>query len=380
MEKCGRFIRRWTYLCRSFPIDNEIPILQSWGLSKIDVFDYAEDWCLHREPDLMTFILVHYERWNYFTEVQKGKPSINQLDPSTLPAKSEHAGGVVWLPRILPKARAKLRGELPDDVMYGCGGDRQFFQLNNIHPAEFLRVARNYDEMMTKESLIGSQPVKIFLLYLLHLFKFLNLMNFEKYHALGNDYLVFDPRKKHHAFTPEQTIRICHRNFGLGSDGILVGPLPTDRADFGLQILNPDGSEAEKSGNGLAIFARYLRDAKLVGKNPFTVNTLGGVVSCEVSNDASTISVEMGQVSFHSDIIPVSIEGDPREVLEENIVLPDTNFIYYAATIGNPHCIVPVNELSESLAKKYGPELENHSNFPNHVQMYNFSKFSTVIG
>jgi len=129
-----------------FPIDDEIPILQSCGISKIDVFDYAEDWCLHQEPDIMTFILVHYERWNYFTEVQKGKPSIKQLDPSTLPAKSEHAGGVAWLPRILPKTRAKLRGELPDEVMYGCGGDRQFFQLNNIHPAEFLRVVRNYDD------------------------------------------------------------------------------------------------------------------------------------------------------------------------------------------------------------------------------------------
>ena len=194
-------------------------------------------------------------------------------------------------------------------------------------------------------------------------------MNFEKYHALGNDYLVFNPRKKQHTFTPEQTIRICHRNFGLGSDGILVGPLPTDRADFGLQILNPDGSEAEKSGNGLRIFARYLRDAKLVGKDPFTINTLGGVVSCEVSSDASTISVEMGQVSFHSDIIPVSIEGNPREVLEENIVLSDTNFIYYAATIGNPHCVVPVDELTESLTKKYGPELENHPSFPNRTNV-----------
>ena len=92
-------------------------------------------------------------------------------------------------------------------------------------------------------------------------------------------------------------------------------------------------------------------------------------MSCEVSNDASTISVEMGQVSFHSDIIPVSIEGDPREVLEENIVLSDTNFSYYGATIGNPHCVVPVDELNDSLAKKYGAELENHPNFPNRTNV-----------
>ena len=76
-------------------------------------------------------------------------------------------------------------------------------------------------------------------------------MKFEKYHALGNDYLVYDPENGDHTFTENEIIRICHRNFGLGSDGILVGPLPSNRAEFGLKILNPDGSEAEKSGNGL---------------------------------------------------------------------------------------------------------------------------------
>jgi diaminopimelate epimerase len=74
-------------------------------------------------------------------------------------------------------------------------------------------------------------------------------MIFEKYHALGNDYLVYNPSSTNHEFSCEETVRICHRNFGLGSDGILVGPLPSDKAEFGLRILNPDGSEAEKSGN-----------------------------------------------------------------------------------------------------------------------------------
>jgi diaminopimelate epimerase len=194
-------------------------------------------------------------------------------------------------------------------------------------------------------------------------------MIFEKYHALGNDYLVFDPRKDDHSFTTSETVRICHRNFGLGSDGILVGPLPSDKADFGLRILNPDGSEAEKSGNGLRIFARYLRDVNLVGTNSFKVDTLGGMVSCEVSEDASIISVEMGQVSFHSDIIPVAIEGESREVLNEPIPLSDKAFHYYAATIGNPHCVVPMDEVSESMVRKYGPELENHSNFPNRTNV-----------
>ena len=194
-------------------------------------------------------------------------------------------------------------------------------------------------------------------------------MKFEKYHALGNDYLVYDPLGSDHTFPANEIIRICHRNFGLGSDGILVGPLQTEKADFGLRILNPDGSEAEKSGNGLRIFARYLYDQKKVGSSPFTVDTLGGIVTCEVTADASSISVEMGQVSFHSDIIPVTVEGDAREVLNEEIKIGDGTYKYYAGTIGNPHCVVPLPKISEELARKLGPELENHPLFPNRTNV-----------
>jgi len=194
-------------------------------------------------------------------------------------------------------------------------------------------------------------------------------MKFEKYHALGNDYLVYDPLGSDHSFSANEIIRICHRNFGLGSDGILVGPLQTEKADFGLRILNPDGSEAEKSGNGLRIFARYLYDQKKVGSSSFTVDTLGGIVTCEVTADASSISVEMGQVSFHSDIIPVSVEGEAREVLSEEITVNGETYKYYAGTIGNPHCVVPLPEISEELARKLGPELENHPLFPNRTNL-----------
>ena len=194
-------------------------------------------------------------------------------------------------------------------------------------------------------------------------------MKFEKYHALGNDYLVFDPDGTDHQFAEEETVRICHRNFGLGSDGILVGPLQSEKADFGLRIINPDGSEAEKSGNGLRIFARYLYDQKKVSSVPFTVSTLGGIVTCEVSSDASSISVEMGQVSFHSEIVPVSVKGSPREVLNEEITIDGETFNYYAATIGNPHCVIPLNEISEGLALELGAKVENHPLFPNRTNV-----------
>lgn len=192
-------------------------------------------------------------------------------------------------------------------------------------------------------------------------------MHFSKYHALGNDYLVLDP-KDCPALPAEKDIRtICHRNFGLGSDGILYGPLPTARADFGLRILNPDGSEAEKSGNGLRIFARYLRDIGQVTTAPFTVDTPGGVVTCEVNADASSITVDMGTVSFDAAIIPVNgFEGD---VVGKSIELEGKSYPMYAATIGNPHCVLPMDEISAELAHKLGPLIENHPMFPNRTNV-----------
>src|SRR5450759_1264655 len=106
-------------------------------------------------------------------------------------------------------------------------------------------------------------------------------MRFHKYHALGNDYIVLDPRdfpSWQPAPTVDQPRDICHRKFGIGPDGILWGPLPSTQSEFGLRIFNPDGSEAEKSGNGLRIFSRYLWDQKLAGTNPFSIETSGGVV------------------------------------------------------------------------------------------------------
>jgi diaminopimelate epimerase len=187
-------------------------------------------------------------------------------------------------------------------------------------------------------------------------------MKFAKYHALGNDYLVVDPRDVATPLTPERVRTICHRNFGVGSDGILLGPAPSARARFALRIFNPDGSEAEKSGNGLRIFARYLWDRKLVGRAEFAVETAGGLVRCTVLEGGRLVRVEMGQVSFWSDAVPVT--GPRREVLREELRVGDRAFTYCAAGIGNPHCVVPLPEISPELARRYGPLLETHPNFP----------------
>jgi diaminopimelate epimerase len=192
-------------------------------------------------------------------------------------------------------------------------------------------------------------------------------MIFSKYHALGNDYLVLDPTVQPLTLTPERIRTICDRHYGIGSDGILLGPLPSDKAAFALRIYNPDGSEAEKSGNGLRIFCRYLWDKKLVGVKPFTVETKGGIVRAEILDNGKRIRVEMGRVSFQSSEIPVG--GSPREVLREAIVAGDRTFQFCGATIGNPHCVVPLDDISPELTRQYGPLLENHSLFPNRTNV-----------
>jgi diaminopimelate epimerase len=192
-------------------------------------------------------------------------------------------------------------------------------------------------------------------------------MRFHKYHALGNDYIVLDPRD-FPAWAPAPTVDqirvVCHRNFGVGSDGILWGPLPSQQSEFGLRIFNPDGSEAEKSGNGLRIFSRFLFDQGLAKKSEFTVETPGGHVAVALKNHAQLISIAMGSVSFDSAKIPVNVTGPAREVINEKIKILDREFTYCAATIGNPHCVIPLPAVTAELAHRYGPHLETHPNFP----------------
>ncbi|WP_421848512.1 diaminopimelate epimerase [Marinomonas sp.] len=192
-------------------------------------------------------------------------------------------------------------------------------------------------------------------------------MDFRKYHALGNVYLVVSPD----AFPDEPAAliikNICHKHYGVASDGVLIGPFSSNVADFGLRMFNPDASEAEKSGNGLRIFCRALWDQGLVKDNSFTLETKGGVVKAQVSDNGQRVDVEMGKVSFLSQDIPVW--GEPREVLLENLNVMSLNHIYSAVTIGNPHCVILTESPTETMAKEFGPLIETHPNFPNRTNV-----------
>ncbi|PID56322.1 diaminopimelate epimerase [candidate division KSB3 bacterium] len=188
-------------------------------------------------------------------------------------------------------------------------------------------------------------------------------MKFVKYHGLGNDYIVINPADLERNLDEQAIKAICHRNYGPGSDGILLGPFESKTCDFRLRILNPDGSEAEKSGNGLRIFSRYLWDQKLVGTEAFSIETLGGQVKSHVFADGKMATVDMGHVSFKSSDIPV--KGPLREVLNESLDVDGLTLSFCAATIGNPHCVVLCDTISAQDACKWGPFIETDSRFPN---------------
>jgi diaminopimelate epimerase len=190
-------------------------------------------------------------------------------------------------------------------------------------------------------------------------------MRFSKYHGLGNDYLVMDEMDLMQR--PDRVRIICDRNFGIGSDGILFGPLPSKSALAGLRIFNPDGSEAEKSGNGIRIFCRHLWERGSVGHEPFLLETPGGIVRCRVLDPRYEIEVEMGTVNFWSDVIPVM--GERREVLQEALDIDGESLKFSAATIGNPHCVILRDQVDADLARRLGPKLERHTLFPNRTNV-----------
>lgn len=187
-------------------------------------------------------------------------------------------------------------------------------------------------------------------------------------HGLGNDYVVMDPKDLTFRLTPKNIKSVCDRNWGLGSDGILA-LVPSKKADFGLRIFNPDGSEAEKSGNGLRIFARYLHATGKTKKKRFTVETKGGLVSIDLHidryGDAAAATVEMGIATFKPDALPCSL--DVPELIQQPIEAAGRSLMFTGVSVGNPHCVVfkPAGESwSREELLALGPALEQHKLFP----------------
>jgi diaminopimelate epimerase len=186
--------------------------------------------------------------------------------------------------------------------------------------------------------------------------------DFVRSHGLGNDYLVMDGVR----LTPQRIRAICHRNTGVGSDGILLNvPAKGKGADFALRILNPDGSEAEKSGNGLRIFAKFLYDHGYTKKTEFSIHTLGGVVRAKLMLQRGrcvAVRVDMGRAVIDRTLTRLDVGGQ---------LLPVTSL-----SVGNPHCVSIVDEVTSVDLLKLGPLIENHAVFPNRTNV----QFAQVLG
>ncbi|MFH1570888.1 MAG: diaminopimelate epimerase [Gemmatimonadota bacterium] len=191
---------------------------------------------------------------------------------------------------------------------------------------------------------------------------------FFKGHGLGNDYIAVDPQDLDFKLTPRVIRAICDRNWGLGSDGILA-LTPSRRADFGLRIYNPDGSEAEKSGNGLRIFARYLWSTRRTRRRHFTVETRGGLVTIDLHLDRhghpGSATVEMGRATFRPEALPCALLAE--ELIQQPIRAAGRDLRFTGVSVGNPHCVVfrdAGQEWGRQELLELGPALENHPAFP----------------
>ena len=195
-------------------------------------------------------------------------------------------------------------------------------------------------------------------------------------HGLGNEYIVMESSNIDFELTKQAIRRLCNIHFGIGSDGIVM-LVPSDKADFGFRVYNPDGSEAEKSGNGLRILCKYLYDYGHAKTRQFSVETLTDIVYADIVEEekgkASLIRVDMGKAIFESRKIPV--DSDLPEFIGQKIMAGDMEYEVNCVSVGNPHCVVIKKELNENEIRSYGPLLENHPLFPNRINV----QFARVI-
>jgi len=197
----------------------------------------------------------------------------------------------------------------------------------------------------------------------------LGLNQFVKSHGLGNDYIVLDQAQLSFPLTTGAVRTICDYHFGVGSDGILL-VVPGVGADFGVRIFNPDGSEAEKSGNGIRILAKFLYDHGYAPRPDFTIATLGGIVRARLDLDGDRvrmITADMGRATFVSGEIPVT--GPRREVVREALEVAGKRLIVTCVSIGNPHCVILTDTLDLDEVKRLGPKIEHHPSFPNRINV-----------
>jgi diaminopimelate epimerase len=184
-------------------------------------------------------------------------------------------------------------------------------------------------------------------------------------HGLGNDFIVVAGERELPEGASELAVKLCDRHFGIGADG-LVYVLPSERADFRMRIMNSDGSEAEQCGNAIRCVAKYLYDRGLIRGDTVTIETIGaGVQRLQLTVEngkAVKVRVDMGEPILNGLAVPTTI--DQERVVAHPIEADGREFRFTAVSMGNPHCVIFVDDAASFDLHRWGPLLEKHPLFP----------------
>lgn len=196
-------------------------------------------------------------------------------------------------------------------------------------------------------------------------------MRFTKMHGAGNDYVYVDGfQERLPADLPELARRISDRRFGVGGDGLIL-ILPSMRADARMQMFNLDGSEAEMCGNGIRCVAKYVYDHGIARKPELRIETKAGVLSLSVTTTAGglvdKVRVDMGPPILEAERIPTTLPGDP--VVNAALNVAGRSFSVTSVSMGNPHCVIFVEQATDDLVLGCGPKIETDPHFPAKVNV-----------
>lgn len=195
-------------------------------------------------------------------------------------------------------------------------------------------------------------------------------MNFTKMNGLGNDFVVIAGEQQLPENVADLAVQLCNRFFGIGADG-LVYILPSEIADFRMRIINSDGSEAEQCGNAIRCVAKYVYDNGLTDKEEITIETLGaGAQKVQLTvqdGKVSSVRVDMGEPILNGQRVPTTI--DAEQVVEHPIEVDGREFRFTAVSMGNPHCVIYVDDAVNFDLGTWGPKLETHPLFPRKINV-----------
>ncbi len=192
-------------------------------------------------------------------------------------------------------------------------------------------------------------------------------MKFTKMQGLGNDYVYVNCFKETIENPPEMAKKVSNRNFGIGSDGLIMIN-PSDVADFEMEMYNADGSRSEMCGNGIRCVGKYVYDYGLTEKEHISVETLAGIKYLDLTVEdgkVKLVKVDMGNPELVPANIPIVADGD--RVIDEPINVNGTGYRMTGVSMGNPHAVVYVEDVKGLDIEKIGPAFENHERFPNRV-------------